>query len=260
MKTFRRVLWGLVFIALGVIFILKATNVITGDIFFKGWWTLLIIVPSIISLFDFTDKDGKFLNAFLIVLGVVMLLASQDVIAWEDMWKILAPSALVLIGLSILLSTIIGSSVKKKIDKANLANGKDGASYTAIFSGQEEKYPKGEFKGCSVSAVFGGIDLDLSNVTVSDVAIINASAVFGGVSICVPKGMKVQYTSNSLFGGVSNDANTESKKGAGTILINASCFCGGVDIVDELDKDLRRAAHKAAKEAKADKAAKKAKK
>ena len=46
MKKFSQILWGLAFIALGIILILNVTQVTDIDLFFDGWWTLFIIVPN----------------------------------------------------------------------------------------------------------------------------------------------------------------------------------------------------------------------
>ena len=39
------ILWGIVLIILGVIIGLNALDITHIDIFFKGWWTFLIIIP-----------------------------------------------------------------------------------------------------------------------------------------------------------------------------------------------------------------------
>ena len=50
MKKFGNILWGLVFIAVGLIIGLNAMGITNINIFFKGWWTLFIIIPSLINL------------------------------------------------------------------------------------------------------------------------------------------------------------------------------------------------------------------
>ena len=59
MKKFNRILWGIVLIALGTIFALNALEIADIDIFFKGWWTLFIIVPSLIGILTEKDKLGN---------------------------------------------------------------------------------------------------------------------------------------------------------------------------------------------------------
>ena len=49
MKKFGDLLWGLFFIALGLIIGLNAMGITHINIFFSGWWTLFIIVPCFIG-------------------------------------------------------------------------------------------------------------------------------------------------------------------------------------------------------------------
>ena len=44
MDKINRILWGLVFIVLGVIIALNVFNIIDFNIFFRGWWLVFIIV------------------------------------------------------------------------------------------------------------------------------------------------------------------------------------------------------------------------
>ena len=89
MKNINRVLWGVVLVAVGVLFGLKAMNIIDFDIFFDGWWTLFIIIPSFISLITQRDKTGSIIG---LVVGVVLFLASRDIISFAMLWKLLIPA------------------------------------------------------------------------------------------------------------------------------------------------------------------------
>ena len=61
MSNFSKILWGIFFEALGVVIGLNALNITSIDLLFKGWWTLFIIIPSVIGLFDSreTNKTGN---------------------------------------------------------------------------------------------------------------------------------------------------------------------------------------------------------
>ena len=45
MKKVSNILWGIIFVAAGVILALNAIGITHIDLFFDGWWTLFIIVP-----------------------------------------------------------------------------------------------------------------------------------------------------------------------------------------------------------------------
>ena len=74
------ILLGIVLIVLGIILLLKAFGIADINIFFDGWWTLFIIVPAAIGLFTDKDKTG---NIIALVIGVLLLLASRDLISFE---------------------------------------------------------------------------------------------------------------------------------------------------------------------------------
>ena len=97
MKKFGSLLWGLVFIAVGVIVGLNSFKVTNIDLFFNGWWTLFIIVPCFIGLFTDNDKTGDTVG---IAVGVILLLCCQDILNFDILWKLLLPIILIIIGLS----------------------------------------------------------------------------------------------------------------------------------------------------------------
>jgi hypothetical protein len=59
---------------------------------------------------------------------------------------------------------------------------KDGKTpgYTAVFSGQDVRITD-EFFGANLTAVFGGVDLDLREAVIKQDVVINGMVVFGGV-------------------------------------------------------------------------------
>ncbi len=100
MKRTKSIIWGIAILALGIYFGGKALNLFNFELFFDGWWTLFIIIPSLVSLF--TDKDSKFTNLFMLALGVILLLAAQNVFGWDVAWKVILAALFIVIGLSII--------------------------------------------------------------------------------------------------------------------------------------------------------------
>ena len=77
MKNLRRAIWGLIFVAAAVVIALNSFNIIDFNIFFEGWWTLFIIVPSFIELITDKDKGG---SIFGLCLGIFLLLCARDIL------------------------------------------------------------------------------------------------------------------------------------------------------------------------------------
>lgn len=220
----NNILWGLVLIILGIIILINALGIFDINVFFKGWWTLFIIVPCFINIFKDDDKTGSIIGT---VFGILLLLAVRDVIDFDLLWKILLPLILIIIGISLIFKDKITDSEKKELKKLN--NSKK-IEYTSTFSEQNLNFDDEEFKNTELNAIFGGIKCDIRKSKIKDNVVINASAIFGGITIYVPKDVNVKVVSNSIFGGVSGNNKNKVDKKNKTIYINATCLFGGVDI------------------------------
>lgn len=226
MKKLSSILWGIVLIVAGVLIALNAANVINVNIFFDGWWTLFIIVPCLIGLFSEKEKTGNIIG---LVIGVLLLLASQDILTFELIWKLALPAVIVVVGVKLIWSGIFGNKSAAMISAAKQA-GVNLPNVCAIFSGQDVNFSNEVFNGSEITAVFGGVKCDISRAYIEKDCAISVCAVFGGVDIILPEGVNVKVNSNSLFGGVSNKKPKNNDPNALTVYINATCLFGGCDI------------------------------
>jgi len=224
MKKTSNLLWGTLFIIVGLIFGLNALEITNINIFFKGWWTLFIIIPCFIGLFNEKNKTGNIIG---VLIGICLLLASNDIIRFEIIFKLIFPTILVVIGVSLIFKDTINNKVKKEIKKLNKTNDKE---YYATFGAQTLNYDKEEFNGCDMNAVFGGITCELEEAIIKEDTIINASSIFGMITIKVPKDVKVKITSTPIFGGVSDERKEKNNDSKKVLYINATCLFGGVEI------------------------------
>lgn len=228
MKKFSNMLWGLLLIFLGVVFGLSAFDIIEiKDIFFDGWWTMFIIVPSVIEFFRSKDKTGNIIG---IVVGVVLLLACQGIVTFDMLWKLLIPAVLVIIGLSLVFKdSFMGKESKKAFKQFDERKVKD-ESYCATFGSKNIKYDGQAFYGNDLTAVFGGVVCDLRGAYITEDIIINANATFGSVDILMPDNVNVKLKSTAIFGGADNKRPYGEIPGAPTVYVSAICLFGGVDI------------------------------
>ena len=236
MKQIKPIIWGIAIIALGIIFGGNALGLFSLDIFFDGWWTLFIIIPSVVSLI--TDQD-KIMSLGFIAVGVILLLAAQDVFSYDVAWKVILAVFLVAVGLSIIVKSLFHNKndqeVAKKIEEAK-KDGKSMDSQMAVFSGTDRVYKDEVFSGANLSAIFGGINLDLKDAKFTSDTVIKAFTLFGGIDIRVPDDIIVKLKSGFIFGGFSDDRKNPSEKGKHTIYIDAAGAFGGVTITDKTNK------------------------
>ncbi|MBQ3440883.1 hypothetical protein IJG27_01055 [Candidatus Saccharibacteria bacterium] len=234
MKNVKPIIWGIAIIALGVIFGGNAIGLFNIDIFFKGWWTLFIIIPSVISLI--TEKD-KLVSLAFIAAGVLLLLAAQEVFGYDVAWKAILAVVLILFGLSILIKTVFHNDndeeVKKKVKEKE--DDKTMDAQMAVFSGSDRTYKGEKFTGSNLMAVFGGVDTDLRNADFDKDVVIKAFALFGGIEIIVPDDVEIKTKSAFFFGGIS-DERKEFTKAKHTIYLDAAGGFGGISITDKSKK------------------------
>ena len=226
MKKFGNVLWGIVLIVIGLIIGGNALGITNINIFFDGWWTLFIIIPCFIGIFKENEKTGNLIG---LLIGVALLLACQDVLDFDLIWKLAFPAILVAIGLSIIFKDALGGKVSSEIKKLNEKRSGEN-SYCATFAGQNVNFDGEKFTGADLTAVFGGVKCDLRNAIIDSDVVINASSTFGGIEIFVPSDVKIKIKSTPIFGGVENKANTKPTENSHTIYINSTAVFGGVEI------------------------------
>ena len=99
MKNTKNFLWGIIFIALGVIAAANVLGSIDFDLFFKGWWTLIIILPCFVGLITEKDKTG---NIIFLLVGIILLLREQGMISFDIIVKLGVPVAFIAYGIYVL--------------------------------------------------------------------------------------------------------------------------------------------------------------
>ena len=226
MKKIGNVMWGLILIIIGVVFGLNALGITNINIFFKGWWTLFLIIPGFIGLFKDNDRTG---DIILIIIGIILMLSTRNVLDFDIIWKLILPIILVIIGLSIIFKDLFNTKINKEINKLN-EKFKTDSDYCSTFGGQNIKFDNEEFKGTTLNAIFGGIKLDLRDAIIKKDVVINSTCVFGGITILVPKDVKVKVKSTPIFGGVEDKTKQKINDKSKIVYINSTTIFGGVEI------------------------------
>jgi len=225
MKKSSKIVLGIVLVLAGVLFALNALELMQIDIFFDGWWTLFIIVPCTIGLFTEREKTGNLIG---VAIGILLLLACQDILSFSVVWKLIVPGIIVLAGLKLIFGGLFGNKANEIMKELKAAGNSPKVGFAA-FSGCNLNYENEVFNGAELTAVFGGIKCDLRNAVINGDCAIQVSAIFGGIDILVPPNVNVKVNANALFGGVSNKTKVVQESVA-TIYVSGLCMFGGVDI------------------------------
>ena len=226
MKKTNKALWGIALILAGIALALRALDIVQFEIFFDGWWTLLIIIPCTIGAFTEKDKVGNLIG---IAIGLVLLLACRDVISFDMLWRLAVPILIIVIGINIVINSF-GNRDRAKIKQCIAECTGERAAYCSTFSGQDVNFDGQEFHGADLTAVFGGIDCDLSRAIINSDVAINITAIFGGVDVILPPDVNVKLTGTGIFGGMSAKGHKKCDPSLPTVYISGNCIFGGSDI------------------------------
>lgn len=226
MRKIGNTLWGIVLVVIGVILTLNALDITNINIFFDGWWTLLIIIPSAIELIA---RENKFWSAVWLIIGILLLLACRDILDFDLIWKLTIPVLLILVGINLIFKDKIDRKMEKK-RKELKEKGQQMEEYCATFGEIKEDFNNQEFNGANVTAVFGSVDLDLRKAVISEDKFVKTSAIFGGIEILTPENVNIKVKSVPIFGATSNKTGRKFDEKLPTIYVDSFCMFGGVDI------------------------------
>ena len=230
-RYFGATVAGLLLIALGAVWVMH--NLEMFDFHLRQWWPVILIVIGLVHMANSRrlTEPGAWI---MILLGGVFLLTANHFVEWDEIWKYW-PVVLIVIGLSIVFKRHGGRRRHVPPDEGEDiemdASGEGIIRGSAIFGGVERRIADKNITGGTVSAVFGGAEIDLRSAGLSEKgAVLDVSVIFGGAEIFVPETWALELRPSVILGGVSNKASNPEKSTGPRLVIKASAIFGGVDI------------------------------
>jgi hypothetical protein len=211
-----RLFFGILVIAAGVVLLLDNAGRLDAGEVFATWWPAVLILAGVLTLV----ANPRHWPVALIIAGVgtAFLLSNLGI---ADIGDFIIPAALILVGFLVIFGRGLGSRTETG-DKVNSFN---------VFSGSEIASHSKEFQGGSISAIFGGAEVDLTDAVPTPDAQLDIFTAFGGVEVKVPDGWQVEVKGLPLFGGIENATAKEAvAANAPRLSISATVLFGGLEI------------------------------
>lgn len=214
-----RVWLGVFFLVIGVGFFMHQADLLDFTEVLSTWWPLILIIIGIIQLIKRTYASPLTGILFIIVGG--LFLANQ----WFDMnlAAFIWPIILIFVGLAIIFT-------KVKQDKTE--HTEQDLNNFLLFSGTEVRSQSKDFRGGSITAIFGGAEIDLRDAELSAEGVaLDLTTVFGGVTIIVPENVHVEISGIPIFGGWDDKTRQRGEEeGHAVLKLNCLAVFGGVEI------------------------------
>lgn len=261
--VFGRIWLGVLFLALGVLWLLDNMRVLDSDVVLE-WWPVVLIAFGATKLIDPVRRRP--FSAFLLIGAGAWLLAHNLGFVHWDVWE-LWPLLLIALGARIVWRGMRGpgsrsghplhaggigphalSAPAAGVAGAASAAGSPGASASApvdtdtfggfaMWSGVDRKVTSQAFRGGDFTAFMGGAAVDLRAAKpVPTGAVIDLTVVMGGVEVVVPDDWQVVNDIQCVMGGVEDSRTATPPAGDRLLYLRGFVLMGGIEIRNRPDK------------------------
>ncbi len=194
----NRVIIGVILVFAGFFLVIRNTGLFPDfidNVIFS--WPMLLVSIGLVMTLSATEKTAGVIVMAVGGFFMIPLIFRETFHMYNMFW----PSIFIIIGIIFIVSKRQGwnSATSKGMV------GDDYIDYVNVFSGGERQIVSQNFKGGKISAVFGGIELDLTKAKlVQGISELEIACVFGGATIIVPDDWNVTIEVTPVLGGFSD--------------------------------------------------------
>lgn len=194
----NRIIIGVILVIAGLFLVIRNTGFFPDfidNVIFS--WQMLLVVIGLVMTIGASEKTAGIIVMAVGAFFMIPLVFRETFHMYNMFW----PAVFIIVGV-IFISTKRrgwGSATSKGVA------GDDYVDYVNVFSGGERQIVSQNFQGGKISAVFGGIELDLTKARLAPgVSVLDIACVFGGATIIVPDDWFVTIEVTPVLGGFSD--------------------------------------------------------
>ena len=214
LQKWEKVVFALLVMGLGIVFLLNALRVIElgqGISLWSVLWPFCLTCMGVMLC----KSDLSPVSLGITLFGLYMLLYNVGVIPAEYKltWSMIWPAALILIGLTVLLGYLFPRKKEEGEGFFHVEKGdpvfefSEEGGYVRVesaFTTETKKVTGDEpFKGAKIDMSFGSLTVDLTEANIENGATIDADVSFGSMTLRLPAFVGVKSESSAAFGGVN---------------------------------------------------------
>ncbi len=197
-STSNRVIIGVILVLAGLFLVIRNTGFFPefiDNVIFS--WPMLLVAIGLVMTLTASEKTAGVIVMAVGGFFMIPLIFRETFHMYNMFW----PSIFIIIGVIFIVSKRRGWNAVTS--KGSL--GDDYIDYVNVFSGGERQIVSQNFRGGKVSAVFGGIELDLTKAKLAPgTSELEIACVFGGATIIVPDDWHVTIEVTPVLGGFTD--------------------------------------------------------
>lgn len=220
--TSGRVLIGIYLLIIGAFALLDNLGIVnTRDVL--QFWPLVFVGVGVLKLNQARGTSGYVIGGGFILVGIMMTLHQMGIIYFRvrDWW----PMILIVIGLSVIFKHRFHGCEDQSAEQTS------NSSAVAIMSGNKIQNSSQDFRGGELTAVMGGIELDLRGASIREEAVLNVFSFWGGIELKIPNDWTVETRAMPIMGGI-DDKSVPPATGGKRLIITGTVIMGGVEIIN----------------------------
>lgn len=195
------VVLGATIIAVGVLLLLDNLDIIPA-VNLWNYWPVILIALGLARLTNTSSPSSLIWGGAMTAAGALLLLNNLDLLRFPV--HLFWPLMVIAFGASMLFRAAEAHRYAGAPPGGAVYNGPN-FSVWSVFGGVERRIETDDFQSAYISAVFGGVKLDLRRAQIKQGrAIIDVNAVFGGVEMMVPENWTVVVEATGVFGGIED--------------------------------------------------------
>jgi predicted membrane protein len=225
-----RILFGIIAIVFGVVALLGNLGIFETRNILQFWPAIFIIVGTV-KLARSRHAGGYLVGGAFAGTGLLMMLNNAGIISFHlrDWW----PAFLILGGVLIVFKGMrrggqASDGVRAGEEGEDVMHGSR-VDTSAILSGAKIKSDTQDFRGGELTAVMGGIDLDLRQASIQEEATLRVFALMGGIAIKVPADWSIVVNAVPVLGGV-DDRTVPPMNPGKRLVIEGEAILGGIEL------------------------------
>ena len=216
-----RLVAGIALVALGAIWTLDNLGLTDAKAILR-WWPALLVAAGLAKLSGWGFRRSPGVGAAAVVVGLVLLAGE---LGFPVGLGLLFPLALIALGVQVMVR---GGRVGQSC--GTIGNSSDYIRQFALLGGSSTRGLSQSFRGAELSAVLGGIELDLREAKPSENrVVVDAFAFMGGIDLIVPAGWRLEVEASPIMGAIQDDRTAGPPLEPGpTLLVRGAVIVGGL--------------------------------
>ncbi|MFN8587136.1 MAG: DUF5668 domain-containing protein [Candidatus Eisenbacteria bacterium] len=220
-----RLVFGLAITTLGVLWTLDNLFGVDADAIIS-WWPTLLVLFGLMKLTGIGTDKRTIPGAIFTIAGLLLLGNKMHLSWWHvgigDLW----PLMLIFFGVSVVLRAM------RHPDPAADEDDDRFVRTFALMGGAVRRNRSTAFRGGDLSAMMGGVELDLRDAQMADGrAVVEVFAMWGGIEIIVPPDWRVESDVTPIMAGYEDDTRLDpGVEPAGVLVVRGFAVMGGIEV------------------------------